>query len=201
MKIIGLTGSIGMGKSSTAKHMEDMGIPVFDADKCVHNLLSPGGKIVGIVGKHFPESLKRKHGLEYIDRLVLGKIIFSNNIKRKLLEKIIHPEVNQIRKTWLCWAKRRRLKAVCFDVPLLFETGGDKNCDFIVVVSAPFFVQKQRVLKRKNMTELKFKNILQNQIKDKDKVKYADYVVKTGIGFRFSRNSIKYIISKELNAK
>ena len=106
MKIIGLTGSIGMGKSRTAKYMEEMGVPVFDADKCVHNLLSPGGKIVRIVGKYFPESLKRKHGLEYIDRSALGKIIFSKNRKRKLLEKIIHPEVNQIKNTWLCWAKR-----------------------------------------------------------------------------------------------
>ena len=79
MKIIGLTGSIGMGKSSTAKYMEDMGVPVFDADKCVHNLLSPGGKIVGIVGKYFPESVKRKNGVKYIDRSTLGKIIFSNN--------------------------------------------------------------------------------------------------------------------------
>ena len=201
MKIIGVTGSIGMGKSTIAKHIAQNKIPVFDADKCVHTLLGPRGRKVDVVGKRFPQTLRRLNGDRYIDRKMLGNIVFSNDKKRKILENILHPEVAKQREVWLSWAKRRRIKAVCFDVPLLFETGQEKKCNLVLVVSAPFFLQKQRVLKRKDMTESKFENILNKQFNEQKKKKHADYVIKTGIGYRFSRNRVNYIINKELNEK
>ncbi len=201
MKIIGLTGSIGMGKSTTSKFIEEKGVPVFDADRCVHKLLGPGGKKVKIISRHFPTVVIKENGVKFIDRKKLGTLVFSDQNKRKILESIIHPEVNRQKLSWLSWAKRRRLKAVCLDVPLLFETGGDKYCNVVIVVSSPLFIQKQRVLRRKNMNKIKFKNILNNLLPEQNKMKKADYVVKTGIGYRFSRNRINKIIDKELYDK
>ena len=199
MIIIGLTGSIAMGKSTTAKYLMQMGIPVFDADQCVHEMLRAGGKKVKIVAKHFPNTYLEKKGS--IDRKILGEIIFADNSKRKLLEKIVHPEVNKQRASWLKWAKRRRLKAVCYDIPLLFETNGNKKCDLVLVVTAPRLLQKQRVLKRKDMTETKFKNILKRQMPETEKIRLADYIIKTGLGFRFARNQVKAVIKRELHEK
>ena len=201
MIIIGLTGSIAMGKSTTAKFLEEQGVPVFDADRCVHSLLGPRGQKVSMVAKHFPASYVKTNGLGYIDRKILGEIVFSDNAKRKVLERIIHPEVNRRRASWLGWAKRRRLRAVCYDIPLLFETKGEEKCDIVIVVTAPFFLQKQRAMKRKNMNKTKFENILRQQVPEQKKIKLADYIVKTGLGFRQTRNQIKFVIDKALNDK
>ena len=201
MIIIGLTGSMAMGKSTTAKFLEEQGVPVFDADRCVHSLLGPKGKKVSMVAKHFPDSYVKTNGLGYIDRKILGEIVFSDNVKRKTLEQIIHPEVNKSRASWLAWAQRRRLKAVCYDIPLLFETKGEKKCDIVIVVTAPFFLQKQRAMKRKNMNKAKFENILRQQMPEQKKIKLADYIVKTGLGYRQTRNQIKFVIDRALNDK
>ena len=201
MIIIGLTGSIAMGKSTAAKFLEEQGIPVFDADRCVHSLLGPKGLKVSIVAKHFPASYVKTNGLGYIDRKILGEIVFSDKVKRKRLEQIIHPEVNKRRASWLAWAKRRRLRAVCYDIPLLFETKGDEKFDIVIVVTAPFFLKKQRAMKRKNMNKAKFENILRQQTPEQKKIKLADYIVKTGLGFRQTRNQIKFVIDRALNDK
>ena len=201
MIIIGLTGSIAMGKSTAAQFLEERGVPVFDADRCVHRLLGPKGKKVSMVAKYFPTSYVKANGLGYIDRKILGEIVFSDDVKRKKLEQIIHPEVNRYRASWLAWAKRRRLKAVCYDIPLLFETKGEKNCDVVIVVTAPFFLQKQRAMKRKNMNKTRFENILKQQMSEQKKIKLADYIVKTGLGFRQTRNQIKVVIDRALNGK
>lgn len=198
MIIIGLTGSIGMGKSTTAKLFSDLGVPIFDADNAVHKMLGVGGILVKKVGDAFPSSVQLKNNKRFIDRNILGNLIFKDKKKKNILEKIIHPEVGRSRKKWKEFAQREGFQAVCYDIPLLFETKGHKSCNYIVVVSAPFYIQKQRVLKRLNMTEKKFYNILNNQLSDYEKRKKADFVINTGNGHRFSRNQVKLIVNKIL---
>ena len=196
MVIIGLTGSIAMGKSVTSQIFNSYGVPVFNADKCVHQLLGLNGKLVSLIGTIFSETLVTTKNIKYIDRVKLGSIVFKDKKKRRELEDIIHPQVGIERKKWKEWAERHRFKAICYDVPLLFETEGEKLCNVVVVVSAPFFIQKQRALGRENMTKQKFNNILKNQMSDKEKRKRADFIVNSGIGYRFTRNQVKDILLK-----
>ena len=196
MITIGLTGSIGMGKSATANLFKDFGVPVFDADKCVHEMLINNISIMKAIYNYFPEVMIRHKGKNFIDRKILGNIVFKDKNKKKVLERIIHPEVNLQRKKWLYLAQRHKQKLICYDVPLLFETKGEKAVDEVIVVSAPYFIQRQRALKRKNMDLKKLNNILKTQMPDKDKRKRADFVVNTGNGHRFSRNQVKNIIKK-----
>lgn len=198
MIIIGLTGSIGMGKSATANLFKQFNIPVFDADKCVHEILNNNTRVINIINDYFPEAIVKNNKKTFIDRKILGNIVFKDNNKKKLLEKIIHPEVNLQRKKWLEFVKRQKYKIACFDIPLLFETKGEKRCDYVVVTSCPFFLQKQRVLGRNNMTVNKFYNILKNQINDFEKRKRAHFIINTGNGHRFSRNQVKKLIDKVL---
>ena len=194
MIIIGLTGSIAMGKSATAKIFNSYGVPIFNADSCVHKLLGANGKLVSIIGKKFPGTLEKQTNIKYINRKKLGKIVFNNKKKRQSLEQIIHPQVGIEKKKWKEWAERERFKAICYDIPLLFETNGEKSCNIIVVVSAPFFIQQQRALNRPYMNKKKFYNILKTQLSDKEKRKKADFIVSTGIGYRYTRNQVKNIL-------
>jgi len=196
MIIIGLTGSIAMGKSATANIFNSYGVPIFNADSCVHKLLGANGKLVSIIGKTFPGTLEKQTNIKYINRKKLGKIVFNNKKNRQALEQIIHPQVGIERKKWKEWAERERFKAICYDIPLLFETNGEKSCNIIVVVSAPFFIQQQRALNRPYMNKKKFYNILKTQLSDKEKRKRADFIVNTGIGYRYTRNQVKKILLK-----
>lgn len=196
MIIIGLTGSIAMGKSVTAKIFSSIGVPVFDADHCVHELIGLNGKLVPVIAKEFPETLEKIKSSKYINRIKLGNIVFKNNYMKLKLENIIHPQVGKERKKWTERAVRQRYKIICYDIPLLFETKGEKACDEIVVVSAPALIQKQRALKRKNMDLKKFNNILRAQMPDADKRKRSDFIVNSGNGHRFSRNQVKNIVKK-----
>ena len=126
----------------------------------------------------------------------MGNIVFNNKKLKRNLENIIHPQIGRERKKWMEQAIRRREKIICYDVPLLFETKGEKAVDEVIVVSAPYFIQRQRALKRKNMDLKKLNNILKTQIPDKDKRKRANFVVNTGNGYRFSRNQVKNILEK-----
>ena len=196
MVVIGLTGSIAMGKSATSKIFKSYGVPVFNADDCVHQLIGPNGKLVSLIGQRFIGTLEKNKNLQYINRVKLGNIVFKDKKKKKELESIIHPQVTIERKKWREQAQRQRSKAICYDVPLLYETKGEKLCNFVVVVSAPLFVQKHRALNRPDMTEKKFNNILKNQISDKEKRKRADFIVNYGIGYRFARNQVHILLRK-----
>jgi dephospho-CoA kinase len=196
MIIIGLTGSIAMGKSATANIFNSYGVPIFNADSCVHKLLGANGKLVSIIGKTFPGTLEKQTNIKYINREKLGRIVFNNKKNRQALEQIIHPQVGIERKKWKEWAERERFKAICYDIPLLFETNGEKSCNIIVVVSAPFFIQQQRALNRPYMNKKKFYNILKTQLSDKEKRKKADFIVNTGIGYRYTRNQVKKLLLK-----
>ncbi len=183
MILLGLTGSIGMGKSTAAAMLRRLGLPVHDADAVVHHLLGPGGAAVREVLAAFPGVGSVEAG---IDRLALGKEVFGDAAKLKRLERILHPKVRAVNRRFLAAQARRRAPIVVQDVPLLYETGGDAGCDAVIVVSAPPFLQRQRVLKRPGMSEAKFRAILAKQVPDRQKRQRTPYVVETGLGKRHS---------------
>ena len=182
MIVLGLTGSVGMGKSTAAREFRRMGIPVHDADKAVHRLLGRGGKAVAGVATAFPGV--EKGGA--IDRAALGRLVFSDPAALKRLEAILHPLVRQAERAFLARARRRRRKLVVLDIPLLFETGGEARCDKVVVVSAPRRVQLARVMARPGMTAERLAGVEARQMPDAEKRRRADIVIETGLDRRHS---------------
>lgn len=187
MEIIGLTGSIGMGKSLTASMLKALGIPVFDSDACVHSLLS--GQAREQICHKFPVIWDKTS--QTIDKKLLGEIIFADSKAKDELEAILHPMVWEAQQKFISKAKRAGKRRVILDIPLLFETGRHNICDKVICVTAPYFVEKQRVLSRKNMTFNKFKAILNSQMPDKDKQKLSDIVIPTGLGRRATITYLK----------
>ena len=190
MIVLGLTGSIGMGKSTAAEIMRRLNVPVCDADAIVHKLIGPGGKAVSVVEKRFPGSTKDSA----VDRQALGERVFNDLGALKLLESILHPLVEDERDRFLKQSRRYRMRVVALDIPLLFEIEADKHCDATIVVSAPGFIQELRVLKRPGMTKEKFNNIKKQQMSDCEKCRRATFVVPTGIGRRATRQALARIV-------
>ena len=170
---VALTGSIGMGKSTVAAMFEARGIPLFDADAEVRRLQGEGGGLVGPIGELFPQAVKDKR----IDREALSRAVIGNPQALAELESLVHPEVRAARDRFI--AANRDAPMVVFDIPLLFETGGEANADKVIVVSAPAAVQRQRVLARPGMTPAKLDGILARQMPDRDKRARADFIVDT----------------------
>ena len=191
MYILGLTGSIGMGKSVAAQNFRRFGVPVFDADAAVHELTGRGGAAVAAVDAAFPGVVKDGA----VDRRALGAKVFDDTAALRRLERILHPLVRQAQRKFLQRARMGREKLVVLDIPLLFESGGDRLCDGVAVVSAPGFIQRQRVLARAGMTEEKFQAILARQMPDVAKRRRADFVIPTGYGFGFSLRRIRKLIT------
>jgi dephospho-CoA kinase len=190
MYILGLTGSIGMGKTTAANAFRHYGVAVYDADAAVHSLLGPGGKAVGQVGDAFPGVVKNNQ----IDRKLLGPKVFEDKGALGQLEAILHPLVRAIQYEFLRQAAKRREKLVVLDVPLLFEVGTDKLCDTVAVVTAPAYLQRLRVLSRPGMTEKQFAQVLKSQMPDAIKRKRADFLIQTSMGRNFSLLCIRNII-------
>ena len=184
--ILGLTGSIGMGKSTATQTFSRLGAAVWDADLEVHRLTGPGGAAVAAVTEAFPEARSVESGAVTVDRQVLGKLVFSDETALKRLENIVHPLVRRAERKFLAAAERRNCQISVLDIPLLFETGGETRCDATVVVSAPRFVQRTRVLSRPGMTEDKFNGILARQMPDWEKRRRANFVIHTGLSRRES---------------
>ena len=195
MIVIGLTGSIGMGKSSAAHEFRRMGIPVHDADATVHRLMEPKGAAFPLLAGAFPQALRDGK----IDRSVLGRLVYADAAALKRLEEILHPLVRMEEKAFLNRCVRRGCTIVVLDIPLLFETGADKRCDRVITMTAPAFLQKQRVLRRPGMTLERFHAILAKQMPDWQKRRRSDFVVPTGLGYRFSQNRLKKIL-KSINS-
>lgn len=188
MIILGLTGSIGMGKSTTADMFRACGVPVYDADQAVHDLYE--GELVPALEAAFPGvSVEGK-----IDRLRLSTKVVGNSIAMKKLETIVHPAVRLKENIFLENQKQAGAKLVVLDIPLLFETGGDQRVDKIVVVTAPSDVQKARVLSRSQMTLEKFEKILQRQMPDEEKRQRSDFIIDTGQGMEAAKNAVVQII-------
>ncbi len=191
MFILGLTGSIGMGKTTAAAMFCDLGVPVHDSDAVVHDLLGPGGAAVDAVAAAFPGV---KDG-DAIDRRVLGTQVFGDPAALARLEALIHPLVRRAERRFLARSARHRVPLVVLDIPLLFETGGHVRCDAVAVVSAPARMQRRRVLSRPGMTPEKFAHILEHQIDDYLKRRAADFVIETGLGRAFSLQRIRRIVT------
>ena len=180
MIVLGLTGSIGMGKSTAARQLRRLGFPVHDADAVVHRLLARGGAAVTAIAAAFPGVVRDGA----VDRRALGGLVFGNPVLLKRLEAILHPLVRQAEHKFLARARRQRRRLVVLDIPLLFETGGQARCDAVAVVSAPPFVQARRVLARPGMTPERLEAIRRSQMADADKRRRADVIIPTGRGYR-----------------
>jgi len=188
--IIGLTGAIGMGKSTVAAMFGEAGVPVFDADAEVRGMQGPDGELIGAIEQAFPGSTSEKG----VDREALGKLVFGNADELARLEAIVHPAVSLKRQRFL--DDNAEAPFVVFDIPLLFERGGDKGVDQVVVVSAPPDMQRARVLARQGMTPEKFEHILALQTPDAEKRKRADHVIDTGVPISETRAQVSALIKQ-----
>jgi dephospho-CoA kinase len=188
--ILGLTGSIGMGKSAVAGMLRDLGVPVFDADEAVHALQGPGGALLPMIEAEFPGTT----GPDGIDRIKLGAAVFGDPEKLKRLEAIVHPAVGAMRAGFL--EENADAPLIVFDIPLLFEKGGFQMIDAVAVVSAPADQQRARVLARPGMTEQKFGQILALQVPDADKRARADYVIDTGCPLAETRVAVAHLVDR-----
>jgi len=191
MIVIGLTGSIGMGKSDTARMFAEQGVPVCESDAIVHRLYEKGGAAVAPVAAAFPD-VRDDGG---IDREKLSRHLAANAEDFARLEAIVHPLVRAEQENFLKEARKRNVRLALLDIPLLFETGRDRDVDRIVVVSAPAEVQRRRVLARPGMDEAKFAAILARQLPDAEKRARADFIVDSAHGFDHARRQVRDIIA------
>lgn len=186
---IGLTGSIGMGKSAVSNMFRHLGVPVFDADAEAHKLQGPGGALVAKIETRFPGTT----GPKGVDRQKLGAAVLGKPDELRALERIVHPAVYHVRQHFLL--RNRSRPMVVLDIPLLFEKGGAKQVDVTVVVSAPAFLQTRRVLRRPGMTAAKLKHIRNLQVPDHVKRQRADFVIDTGQSISETRGEVRRLIT------
>ena len=192
MMIVGLTGSIGMGKSTAAKMLRQMGVPVYDADANVHAVQAKGGAALPPIEAAFPGVVKEG----VLDRQALGARVFGNREALRRLEAIVHPLVGQRQRAFLKRAARRGEKLVVLDIPLLFEGAGERRVDATLVVSAPAFLQRHRVMARPGMSAERFLGILRQQVPDAEKRRQATIVIPTGLGLAPTRLALAKAIAR-----
>jgi dephospho-CoA kinase len=188
---LGLTGSIGMGKTRAARAFARLGAAVFEADAAVHAVLAPGGAAVSRVVAAFPDVLSDGG----VDRQTLGRIVFADAAALARLEEIVHPLVRQAERGFLAAARRRRVALAVLDIPLLFETGASSRFDATAVVSAPRLVQRARVLRRPGMTVARLAAILDHQMPDREKRRHANFIIRTGLDRGFTLRRIRDIVT------
>ncbi|CAH0145719.1 dephospho-CoA kinase [Roseomonas sp. CECT 9278] len=192
MIVIGLTGGIGMGKSTATATLRRLRIPVFDADAAVHRLQARGGRAVAPIAAAFPGCVRDCR----VDREALRRAVLGNPAALKRLEAIVWPLVRDAERRFLARARRNGQGIVVLDVPLLFENGGQRRVDQVIVVSAPAAVQRARVLRRAGMTAERFAAIHARQMPDAEKRRRADHVVRTGISRHFAQAAIRRVVRK-----
>ena len=190
MKVVGLTGSIGMGKSETAKMFAKLGVAVFDSDAAVHKLYAKGGAAVPPVGRAFPQAMENGA----IDRAALSSLLARDETLLPRLEAIVHPLVRAEQERFLATCRAQDEALAVLDIPLLFETGREKDVDVVVVVSAPAEVQRARALARPGMTEAKLDAILARQTPDAEKRRRADFIVDSGQGLEHAFAQVRRIV-------
>jgi dephospho-CoA kinase len=193
MIVLGLTGSIGMGKTTAAAMLRRLGVPVHDADATVHALFAPGGRAVAAVDAAFPGVVGADGA---VDRAALGAKVFGDEAALKRLEAIVHPLVRAAERDFLARHRRRRTPLVVLDIPLLFETHGERRCHLVAVVSAPAFLQAARVLARPGMTRQRLDAVLAKQLPDVEKRKRADVVIPTGLGKGPALGVLKRLVAR-----
>lgn len=190
--LLGLTGSIGMGKSQTAKMFAQLGLPVYDADAAVHAVYGPGGEAVAPIAEAFPGCVKDGQ----VDRSALALFVVGNAAALAQLEAIVHPIVGEKQKAFIEQAARQGADIVVLDIPLLYETKTQDRLDAVVVVSAPEALQRERVLSREGMTTEKLDRILARQMPDAQKRAQADFVVDTGQGLAHAEAQVRKIVAE-----
>ncbi len=190
MFILGLTGSLGMGKSTTAAMFAEAGVPVHDADAAVHKLYE--GEAAPLIEAAFPGTTSGGK----VDRAKLGHRVLGNAAAIKELEAIVHPLVRQAEERFLAQAERQGAKIAVLDIPLLYETGAETRCDAVVVVSAPAPAQRARAFERPGMTDAKFQALQEKQLPDAEKRARADFIVDSGHGFEPARAQVREILRK-----
>ncbi len=188
MFVIGLTGSIGMGKSTTARFFAEAGVPVHDADAIVHRLYE--GEAAPAIEAAFPGTTASGK----VDRLKLAERVLGDKAALRQLESIVHPLVREAETRFLAEAERKGAPVAVLDIPLLFETGGQERVDAVVTVSAPAEVQRERLLQRAGMTEEKLEALIANQLADAEKRRQADFVVDSSQGFEVARAQVEEIL-------
>lgn len=190
MKILGLTGGIGMGKSTAAATFQRLRVPIFDADATVHALQGRGGRAVAPIGAAFPGTVRDGR----VDREALRRAVFGQPEALTRLERIVHPLVRDAERRFLASARRRAERLVVLDIPLLFETRGQGRCDLVVVVTAPAAIQRWRVLRRPGMTPERLTAILARQLPDAEKRRRADRLVHSGLSRHHAQRAIRAIV-------
>jgi dephospho-CoA kinase len=186
--VLCLTGSLGMGKSRTAQFFAEQGVPVYDADAVVHELYA--SEAVPVIDRAFPGAVVNGK----VDRAKLAASVLGDDAALARLESIVHPLVAARREKFLADARANKAKAVLLDIPLLFETGGERLCDAVVVVSAPADIQRRRALERPGMTEEKSTALLAKQLPDAEKRQRADFIVDTSQSFDHARAQVRDIL-------
>lgn len=190
MIVLGLTGSLAMGKSSAASAFIRLGLPLHDADAAVHDLIGHRGAAVPEIAAAFPGACRDGE----IDRNALGKVVFNDAGALRRLESILHPLVRATAVEFLKRQRRGRRRIVVLDIPLLFETGGERLCDAVIVVTAPRFVQEARALSRPGMTREKLAGIRARQLSEREKCRRADFVVQTGRSKGYTFRELRRIV-------
>lgn len=191
MIVLGLTGSIGMGKSTAADMFRALGVPVHDADATVHALLADDRQVRAAIEARFPGVVTK----DAVDRQALGAAVFGNPEARRDLEAILHPRVRRVLESFLRRHRVLGTSLVVLDIPLLFETGGESRADGVVVVSAPASMQRRRVMARPGMDDARFAGILASQMPDQEKRRRADFVVETGLGKAYTFAKLKRLVT------
>jgi dephospho-CoA kinase len=190
MIVVGLTGSIGMGKTTAARYLRRLGVPVYEADAEVHKLYLPGGAAVAPLAEAFPAAVKNGA----VDRAKLSELLRGDPKAVARLERIVHPLVRKVQERFLRAMAMRRKPIAVLDIPLLFETGGERRTDAVIVVSAPAYLQRQRVLRRPGMDESKLDMLLGRQVPDVLKRRRADFVIETNRSHRDTLNALRRIL-------
>ncbi|MBP0494929.1 dephospho-CoA kinase [Pararoseomonas indoligenes] len=194
MKVWGLTGGIGMGKSTAATTFRRLGVPVFDADAAVHRLQGPGGAAVRPIEAAFPGTTRETPRGRAVDREALRRAVLGQDAAMNRLERIVHPLVRREERRFLAAARRRGARLAVLDVPLLFETGGERRVDRVVVVTAPAAIQRARVLRRKGMSEERLSAILARQVPDGLRRRRADDIVHTGLSRHHAQRAVRRMV-------
>lgn len=193
MIVLGLTGSIGMGKSTADAALRRLGVPLYDADAEIHKMMGPGGSAVAVVEAAFSGVHGENGG---IDRRKLGAHVIGKPEELRRLEAILHPMVRAVERRWVALQRSRGAKLVVLDIPLLFETDRIDRVDGVIVVSAPFRLQRERVMRRPGMTAERFAAILDSQRPDREKRRLADFVVSTGLSRAAAARQLAAIVRR-----
>ena len=194
MKVIGLTGGIGMGKSTAAAAFRRARIPVFDADLAVHRMQSPGGRAVRAIAALFPDAVAGSGAARHVDRTRLREQVLGRPDQLRRLEQVLHPMVRQEEYEFIARSRRARAPAAVLDIPLLFETKAEELMDLVIVVSAPRAVQMHRVRQRRRMSDADIAAVIDRQMSDREKRRRADVVIRTGLSRYHTQRALRRLI-------